>query len=382
MQRRQFISWTAVALSALFRNSTPAAAASDNVIDVKEMGAIADGIANDRAVVARAIQQASPDGGTVYFPPGEYFLGDLARGDIALSLTKAERVSFVGRNALLSCRSVSGTTAILMIDDSHDVVIDGLSFKDRGFNRAIDWQGAVAVSLGSNTPFGTRNVVVRDSQFESVLSAVQCRGGKGRVKGIELTNLTVVASYYGFNFQNNGDNVVGRGLLCRDVKRSYFPYGVRNHDVEIVTTDNKTGFTDILVKCYTLPTTDLRIKARSIRKGAGTIVELDNHHESGSGLIRNILIDLDVTDTDCMLHSIVGLRSFTPDPDRQVETETRSRWEDITLLGNLNVCGPGKILAVGSNPALPATIYLEKGLLSRIDKSKLPKNIVLAEHGG
>src|SRR5205085_8705081 len=113
-----------------------------------------------------------------------------------------------------------------------NVAFEGLSFRDYGLNRNINWLGAAAIRLANEGATPCENVEIRNCRFESVAGALVCRSWDGAAgcRGITLTDLAVSQSYYGFNFQDAGDHVVGRRLLCEDVKRSYFPYGVSNHD--------------------------------------------------------------------------------------------------------------------------------------------------------
>jgi hypothetical protein len=298
------------------------------------------------------------DGVTVLFPPGEYFLG-AASDDLLLGATKLQNVKFVGPGATISCRSSKGSSSMLYLAGCRNVSVEGLAFLDHGFNRDVNSHGAAAIRLGTEGPVGCENIDIRNCSFESVLSAVVCRSfdGPARSRKITLTDLSVRRSYYGFSFQDNGDEVIGRGLRCDDVKRSYFPFGISNHDIELDTSNNATGFTDVLIKCYHGDTTNIRAKVRCRGKRSGdAIVALDHQHEHGKGTMRNIAIDLDADDIDCRLATVFLIRSFTH--KASVERQTGNRWDAITLDGDVRICDRTRLIDIVTEGRTPGTLTL------------------------
>jgi hypothetical protein len=317
-------------------------------IDVKQLGAFGNGKLPDLHQVQQAIRIASERraGATIFFPPGEYFLGAAAQ-QVLLSAKGLNGVRFLGERATLSCRSVEGQSSMLLLAGCKDVTVEGLSFKDYGHDRNIDWLGAAAINLASEGKSGCENIDIRNCNFDSVLAAVLSRqpDSGARCRRIALTGLNVKKSYYGLSFQNNCDNVVGRRLHFDDVKRSYFPYGVVNHDIELETVNNATGYTDVLIKCYSLETADIKVKVRCrAKRGGDAIVGLDQQHEKGQGSIRNIAIELDVNDVDCNLGTVIMMRSF--DSKGRFEKQTGSRWDDISIDGDVRVCDKTKLIDI------------------------------------
>jgi polygalacturonase len=69
------------------------------IYNVKDFGAVADGVTLDTAAVQRAVDACSETGGTVYFPAGEYvlatvFLKSNVRIELAESATILGALSF------------------------------------------------------------------------------------------------------------------------------------------------------------------------------------------------------------------------------------------------------------------------------------------------
>jgi hypothetical protein len=236
--------------------------------------------------------------------------------------------------------------------------------------------GAAGIRLVDDDTVGCENIEIKDCTFESVLSGVVCRTfdkpRQARNRGITLTNLLVSHSYYGYNFQDSGDDVVGRGLRCDDVNRSYFPYGVTNHDIELDTRNNATGFTDVLIKTYERDyTSGLRVKVRCRGKRSGdAIVALDNQHNTGRGTIRDIVLDLDIDDVDCRLNTAILMRSF--DPQERHETHTQNRWDNITIDGDVRICDATKLIEVTTVGKAPGRLIFGPRL-SR--NPRLPRSI-------
>jgi polygalacturonase len=47
----------------------------DNIFNVKEFGAVGDGVTDDSAAILRAYAAVKVAGGAVYFPTGDYYTG-------------------------------------------------------------------------------------------------------------------------------------------------------------------------------------------------------------------------------------------------------------------------------------------------------------------
>ena len=163
--------------------------------------------------------------------------------------------------------------------------------------------------------------------------------------------------YYGFDVQGGGDNVVGCGRGWRDVKRSYFPYGVSNHDIELDTSHNATGFTDVLIKCYNKDTVGLRVrvKCRAKRSGDATVA-LDQQVDRSEGAIRNIELDLDIDDADCRLDAAILMRSF--DRNRRTESISNRRWDAISIDGEIRICDRTKLIEIDTVSRTPGTLHI------------------------
>lgn len=361
--RRRFLGAVAAALPAIA--SGAALSKPGGAIDVKALGAAGNGTQSDLQAIREAVRLASRRGGaTVWFPPGEYSLGT-ANDAVLVAADGLRDVSFVGQGATLTCRSVSGQSTMLELAGCRNVSVEGLSFRDYGLDREKDWLGAAAIRLSSYRGAASEDVRIARCTFDSVLAAVVCRRNEDnpglRTRSIVLTDLRVTRSYYGFSFQDNGDDVVGRGLVCNDVKRSYFPYGIADHDIELDTSNNATGYTDVLIKCYHRDTARITVKVKCrAKRGGDAIVALDNQHEQGRGTIRDVAIRLDVDDVDCRLDTVVLIRSF--DPRARYEKQTQNRWDGIALDGTVRICDKTRLIDVASVGRTPGSLRIGPAL--------------------
>ena len=375
ISRRGFLQGLSGAVaSALAKNTV--AASSAGTIDVKALGAFGDGKLPDLRQLREAVRIAGErrGGATIFFPPGNYYLGGI--GDSALLVARGlENVRFLGDRATISCRSAYGQSDMLQLAGCRNITIEGLKFRDHGFKREIDWLGAAAIRLANDGRVGCDNIDIKNCEFDSVLSAVVCRrpddlSDRTRCRNIRLTDLRVARSYYGFNFQDNGDNVTGRGLRCSDVRRSYFPYGVSNHDIEIEAVNNATGYADVLIKCYHNDTVGIKVKVKSRgKRGGDAIVILDQQHERGRGTIRTVNLDLDVDDADCLLNAVVLIRSL--DAKGRPERQTQSRWDDITIDGDVRACIRTSLIEIGTTSSTPGRMRIGPRLAKH---PRLPKS--------
>ena len=120
------------ALAALGAGAATAHAArpgTRDVIDVKALGAFGNGKLPDLRLIQEAIKKAAdrPGGATIYFPPGEYYLG-AADEKYLLEVRNMQNVRFVGERATLSCRSISGQSGMLVLAGSRNITVEGLAF--------------------------------------------------------------------------------------------------------------------------------------------------------------------------------------------------------------------------------------------------------------
>ena len=127
------------------RLPTTGKAPTGKVYNVKQLGAIGDGIANDTAAIQNTINTA-PDGSTIYFPAGTYDVSNL-------QVKNRSGLSFIGeeRNSLI--RQKTGAQRMATFTGSRDIVIAKLAFDANGITSygGVVFYAATGVRIENNS---------------------------------------------------------------------------------------------------------------------------------------------------------------------------------------------------------------------------------------
>lgn len=213
---------------------------------VKDFGAVGDGTTNDLAALRLA--HAALKAGTIselhYVPGATYYIGTFngASQQSAFGATYMSGASGIikGNGATITFSSDKTTSHdVYLLDRNPSLEIEGLNFEDTS---GIDVSG----DAGTN-PHGVRcitiynsgystngeNYLLRNCRFTGVLSCFSVLNdnplvGTGRVRGIRIENCVGYDSYYGINFQEDGDDVVF-DFTAYNIRRAYYCYGVSGH---------------------------------------------------------------------------------------------------------------------------------------------------------
>ncbi|MET0189835.1 MAG: glycosyl hydrolase family 28-related protein [Pseudonocardia sediminis] len=190
------------------------------VIDVRSLGAVGDGVADDSAAIQRGVEAAGAARGTLYLPAGRY------RCASALTLRPGAGVTLAGdpgASVLEFAAAGPSGFALCASIDADDVTIDGLVLR-----RAGDFD-AVLLSTGV-----MRNFTLSRTTFDGGMDAfpnTYCHGIKlsdsAVASGMHLVDSTITGTQYGL-FQTNQSTANTTGVL---VERCLFS-GNRNTDLE------------------------------------------------------------------------------------------------------------------------------------------------------
>lgn len=150
--------------------------------DVKEWGAIGDGMTDDRAAIQRAIDAAGAAGGTVFFPPGTYQVNDtplfLAKSNITL-LGSGYGSTTLRYNQNTRFIAIS-TTTIAQTPILENILIQDLRVTSTGTTEGgVAGRGAIMFDSGTgNAPI--RNSAVKNIMVDNVpTSGISINGGTG-----------------------------------------------------------------------------------------------------------------------------------------------------------------------------------------------------------
>lgn len=322
-------------------------------VNVKSYGAVGDGVTSDRTAIQNAFNAACAAGGskTVFFPPGSYFCGtnggstniiDLSALGDGIGIRTSGFVELVN-----TCTTGHNMPRFFYLANNSFFFCDPIAFRDTNYDAsealatAGDNQGAVGFYVQNATPANWGKLFFTRIVATTMTSAFICAQKTGaaatsasRIKDIFIGQLIANDTYYGTNWQNDGDNVVIGHLHANQCRRPYYCYGVSNHVVTILDT-NPRGSTG---KCYIarqvagLNTTglDIRYRSRNCNLAGTTLVAID-HIDHAGGDIAGITVDVDVKDS-AAAYTPVRFRNYLAGVDSAAPSANYTR--DIRLSGS------------------------------------------------
>jgi hypothetical protein len=341
-----------------------------DVLSVKDFGAVGNGSANDRSYIQAAIDAVGEDGGVLLFPPGTYYLGTASSAETILSYTSLTNVLFLGYGATLSCQTTdSSQPQIIKLTNPVNVSFQGLNFTDTGADVSVTWQGAQAIALTASGSSGEGgNISIRDVTGSSLVSLLTVAGNTSyRIRGIAVENCRADTTYYGINCQENGDGLKVRGFRTSQVRRPYFVYGVRDHDVELDVTHDGTGSgasAVCLIKRYSRDTHKIKLKAKidgDLTQYTQTVVSIDfdDDTSAGAGAISDVDVSLDISKDIANYSSATPVRLTSFEDEDVVQTTTTNYWNNIRVSGNLGPYINAQPVLIQSEQSTEGRLYLD-----------------------
>lgn len=149
--------------------------------DVKNWGAVGDGLTDDRAAIQRAIDAAGASGGTVFFPPGTYQVNDTP-----LLLTKSN-VTLLGSGYGSTTLRYNHNTRFIAVGATiaqtpilENILIQDLRVTSTGTTEGgVAGRGAIMFDSGTGNA-RIRNSAVKNSMVDNVpTSGISINGGTG-----------------------------------------------------------------------------------------------------------------------------------------------------------------------------------------------------------
>lgn len=236
-------------------------------LDVRWFGAAGDGSTNDTTALQAAVG-ALTDGSSLYFPPGEYYLGarDQSGSDASkqLILDGLTDITLHSDNAVISVQTtaqVGGYAPILFhLKDNKRITFSGTwHIKDRktwstytsygqgSTNVPVGWSGFSGLfpfsinercedlsfcnMLFSNTFYGI------SVAWEEALPSTETN----RSRRISVQSLSADDVTYPLLAAENGDNLTCLDLKTLNCVRPYFVYGARDHKIKAAVLNSIVG---------------------------------------------------------------------------------------------------------------------------------------------
>jgi hypothetical protein len=245
--------------------------------DVRRYGATGDGTTDDTAALQNCAAVARAAVGlTIVFEPNKtYKIWPAGTGSTLFDLTGCNGVTVEMNGALLSAGSISGT--ILRVFDLNAVT--NVTFRNVRYTQSYstldvaNGGGLFVISNGSRR-ISFENVYQLNGLYGIVVLGEFASGG-ARSSQITAMNCEFENVYYPQSFQASGDNYFARNIRTIKCGRGYFPYNLRQHDVEMYS-QHAGPFDDVLLTVYANPSSYNRLEQIKLRYYS------DGRHASGT----------------------------------------------------------------------------------------------------
>ena len=376
--RRRFLrtaaAWALPPLLLNCRQAPAGAAQSAPAPGVLHAADFRQGALNDLQVLQRAFQAwTARGGGTLHLERGRvYDLGHKRDGSNVFVVFGLHDAVLAGNGATLKIHSdVRGDFNMLYLAHYRNLRIENLSCLDTGYRDLPEGGKFIVLDAGERDSV---DITLDNVAGEGLISFIHAQGlpGGPRVRGIRIMpNCRATRVFYALACLENGDDLSG-GLSTFNCARSYFPYGVTNHDLTLRIHHQGRGLgptaeTAIPIKTYGRTTSRIRLDVTfsGVLASNGAAVTLEHQHDPAGppSVIEDV--DLRITiapgSTDPWDVPRLILRSYRPDRTEQVG-RTTNIFRRITVSGNLRPGGSPTIFS-RINPVEAAELTIARGTL-------------------
>ena len=348
--------------------------------NVKDFGAVGDGITNDKA----AIQAAFDASTKVYFPAGTYYVGQLANGATAIDLRgKGNNITILTQGFVeLVCETTTDSETSFFIlkpangSTSSHFYCDPIRFRDTGFTSTFPYRGAIGFLVqNGNSNWG--NLRFLGIYCQNCYGALQVTNDgntdvtNNRIRGIFIDEIFVDGGIYGVNLAAQGDGVYIKKIVTNAVYRPLFVYNVTSVEAVVFARNNLGTSGVINIGWFTNavgPATSA-IKVRYVARQCSTAVNhvLINVIGPSLGVIEGIDLDLDIED-DVANNPAVLFVTFASSGGFPTAATLANTVTDIVIRGRVgsatntitsqaNYTTPGLITLLSTNIPVDATVY-------------------------
>jgi hypothetical protein len=298
-----------------------------------------------KAAIAEVIARG---GDTLFFPAGTYNLVTTeSDGTVSahFTLKDVQGIDFLGYGAVLKSAYSSTSFAAYLFNLNGCRRINFEGFDIEGiFSRTLSTvsQYSIAAFFLRSVDRDSESISFRNLRLQNVYTVLGVLGdpvSARRVRTVLIENVFATNGYYGLNFQENGDNVTAINFRTNQFVRSYFPYGVANHNINYTST-NGDVFTDCLIKAYVRDTINITVNALIIGNTSNdSHVTIESQHNPTTqpipASLRNIVLNINDLQSS---GSGPSLRfAYFQDTPSPVETPTSANnlFNNVTVRGNV-----------------------------------------------
>lgn len=316
-------------------------------IEVDQFGAIGDDEADDYEAIQFAIAFWQKTGGILAFSPGRrYFVGAWFGSMNRIFVIDHLRDAVIdGRGAVLRSHSMSqhAKTFLFTLRDFQNIKIQSLQATDSGTDINVEWRGLYFVTPDANLGDCHGLILDRVTVSDAVAFLYVAGALPQRVKKIRIMRSSAIRCYYGMVFAENGDDVRA-DLDTINCRRSYFAYGVSNHEITVKVRHNEGAVgaeSCILIKRYIFDTKNIQVSAifHGSVKEFSNLVKLEHQPDrvESPSRISDISIMLNLDDVSSGLERCVGIGFSSYEGTNLQKGYTANLWDGITIAGDLNL---------------------------------------------
>lgn len=340
-------------ITAVADHRLPLSYVKDKHFNVQDplFGAVADSTlaVSDRTAIQNCFNAAANSNKVVYFPAGTYFLGTHTGGAKIIDLSALGDGLTIKTEGYVQLTCTTGSAGsvprVFYLSNNSHFSCDPIAFNDTGSDLSVPdtFTGAVGFYIQQTTPadFGHMHFTkIYATNMLAPMFTVQQSGASptyaSRIMNIVAEQIIANNCYYGFNSQNDGDNITIGELYGYQCYRVYYVYGVSNHNVNILDV-NPRGSTG---KCYIarqvggLNTTGLNIRYRNRKcNQSGTTLVAIDHIDLLGGEIAGITIDVDVKES-LAAYVPVKFRNYDGSGGSESSSASSNYTRDIRLSGS------------------------------------------------
>lgn len=313
-----------------------------------------DGVTNVKAIFQHLFSLNKP----LYIPKPavSYYLGQLGDDESVFDLTGLDGVRIYGNRALFTFENPASVNARLFnLDGTTNVDIDGILAECTDYTIAGDLTLGVVVVGAADGADPCTDVRIRIEATTCLAGIEIFRAGSGRHTRFDI-DIETTECYYGAVFGGDGDVVNGR-VRTSGAVRSYFLYEVKDHNVDVISSDVHSGSGgDLAIKAFQDGSVTenilVRYSARDTNSTASAVLIETSTVDAETCTIRNI--DLWVDDSGNTTGSSVFINATR---DGSNEDPTTCTIDNIWVRGPLR-----QQIAFGTKPSVLGRILQQTGV--------------------
>lgn len=321
----------------------------------------------------------SAGGGVLDIAPGAYDFGRQTEDASIIPVEGLHDVRIRAHGALFLLDTVASVTPCLFyFVNPVNIVFEGASFRDAGYNPRLNWRGMVCVRVEATLP--VRGFELTQCTVDGAVALFQChQHGKHKflVRGIRLQG-TVRNAYYGASLTYAGDDA-DLDLACENVRRGCMSYGLRNATIRMRMKHARgqpasNGF--ISLACEGAGAGNVEnVQVMLESSGAachGSLVHFYHQQQERAGAMANIRAHVKLSG---MQEGDAALRVFLFDHEvagGAILRRTARTWSGISLSGEISGKLHGRLVDNPSESTSPCSIRLDQALSAHAELSRLP----------